>query len=81
MTQTLVTRNGQITLAKRVRERLHIREGDRVNVNVLGEIVLISKRDPRAFETHDFLPEQFSKTLHALRAFSHAGRLRRLGVL
>lgn len=81
MTQVIVTRNGQITLAKDIRERLHIREGDRVQVNVLGDGVLISKRDPHVFEKHDFLPENFSKTLHQIRTFSYSDRLKRLGIL
>lgn len=80
MAEVLVTRGGQITLTKDVREKLHIREGDVVIVNVLGNNALVSKRNPAALEKHDFLPENFAKTLKTIRKFSWSNRLQRLGI-
>ncbi len=81
MAETIVTRGGQITLAKAVREKLRISEGDTVIINTLGDTMLISKRDPSVFEKHNFLPENFSKTLEEIRKFSFENRLRRFGVI
>lgn len=81
MTEVIVTRGGQITLTRDVRERLHIKEGDTIMLNLSGESILISKKDPKAFETRNFLPDNFSKTLKDIRSFSYPNRLRRLGVL
>lgn len=80
MAEVMVTRGGQITLTKDVREKMHVREGDVVMVNILGESALVSKRDPKALEKHDFLPENFAKTLKTIRTFSWNERLRRLGI-
>lgn len=81
MTEVLVTRGGQITLTKDVRERMHIAEGDIVMLNVLGDTALVTKKNPKAFEKSNFLPESFSKTLKEMRSFSWEGRLKRLGVI
>lgn len=81
MTEVIVTRGGQITLTKDVREKLGIAEGDIMSVNVLGETAIVSKRNPRALEIHHFLPDNFSKTLHELRSFSWEKRLKRLGII
>lgn len=68
MTEVVVTRNHQVTLTKDVRDKLGIREGDRVIVNVLGDSALLTKRDPGAFrESSPFLPEDFEDTLEELR--------------
>ncbi len=81
MTEVLVTRGGQITLTKDVREKMHIVVGDIVVINVLGDAVVVTKKDPKAFEKSDFLPESFSKTLKEIRSFSWEGRLKRLGIV
>ncbi|HLC70970.1 MAG TPA: AbrB/MazE/SpoVT family DNA-binding domain-containing protein [Candidatus Nanoarchaeia archaeon] len=81
MAEVIVTRGGQITLTKDVREKMKVREGDVIIVNVLGDCAMVSKRDPKAFEKHNFLPENFSKTLHEIRSFSFEKRLKRLGVI
>jgi len=59
MAETRVTRGGQITLTKDIREKLDIREGDKVRINVIGDMAFVSKKDPSAFDKHDFLPESF----------------------
>jgi len=74
MSEVMVTRGGKITLARDIREKLHVHEGDVLIVNVLGETALVSKRDSRAFEKHDFLPENFSNTLKTMRKFSWEAR-------
>ena len=81
MTETTVTRGGQITLTKDVREKLHIKEGDTVLLNLFGETILLSKKNPKAFETHNFLPASFPKILKEMKHFSYSKRLRKLGVL
>lgn len=44
MGEVIVTRGGQITLLKEVRDRLEIKEGDLVSVNVIGDAAMISKK-------------------------------------
>lgn len=79
MPQVVVTRGAQITLTKDVRDKLGIREGDIVTVNTLGDMAIITKRDPAAWRrTADFLPENFSRTLAGLRGTSKE-RYERLG--
>ena len=79
MPQVVVTRGSQITLTREVREKLGIHEGDVVTVNTLGGMVVITKRDAGAWRrSGDFLPENFSKTLDALRRDSR-DRFKRLG--
>lgn len=80
MGEVMVTRGGQITLTKDVREKLHIREGDTIVVNTLGDMIIATKRDPEIFEKHDFLPENFEKTLKKLRS-SPEERLKRFGII
>ena len=81
MAEALVTRGGQITLTKDVREKMHIYEGDIKTINVLGDTALVTKKNSKVFEKHDFLPESFSKTLKEIRSFSWEDRLKRLGVI
>ena len=81
MAEALVTRGGQITLTKDVREKMHIHEGDVITINVLGDAALVTKKNSKVFEKHNFLPESFSKTLKEIRSFSWEDRLKRLGVI
>ena len=77
---TVVTRGNQITLTKKIREKLQIREGDSIVLNLQGEILMISKKNPEVFDkTGDFLPENFDKTLKSLRNDSRE-RFKRLGI-
>lgn len=75
-----MTRGGQITLTKDIREKLDIAEGDTLIVNTIGETALVSKKDIRVFEKHGFLPENFDKILESIRKFSLSERLRQLGI-
>ena len=79
MTEVVVTRGGQITLTRDVREKLHISEGDTIIVNTLGETILASKRNPKIFEKHSFLPENFETVLKKIRS-SPEERLKRFGI-
>jgi len=80
VTEVVVTRGCQITLAKDVREKLGIREGDIVIVNALGGVATIAKRDPKVWRTlGGFLPPDFQETLKKMRTDS-TERLRRLGI-
>ncbi len=82
MPSTIVTRGGQITLTKDVREKLGIREGDMIIVNVVGDRIVASKRDPSVFEKHHhFLPDNFPKILKEMRGGSFENRLKRLGII
>ena len=79
--ETTVTRGNQITLTKEAREKLGIREGDRVVVNVTGDIIMISKKNSSVFDNFDdFLPAGFEKTLKKMRS-DEKERLKRLGVI
>lgn len=80
MTEVVVTRGGQMTLTRDVREKLHISEGDTIIVNTIGDMIMASKRDPNVFEKHDFLPENFEKTLKKIR-LSPEERLKRFGIV
>ena len=60
MTKILVTRGGQITLTKEIRKKFGIKEGDLVNINSIGEIIIISKKNPETFNIHGFLPESLA---------------------
>ncbi|MBI4450491.1 hypothetical protein HY642_00825 [Candidatus Woesearchaeota archaeon] len=81
MAEVVMTRAGQITLTKDVREKLRISEGDVVLINVVGNQAIVTKRDPRVFDRlRSFLPQNFDALLKKLRA-APEGRLRRLGIL
>lgn len=81
MPEVTVTRNHQVTLTKDVREKLDIREGDKVSVNVLGDVALVTKRDPQAFrDAPSFLPDDFESSLSEMRGDAEE-RLRDLGLV
>ena len=78
---TIVTRGNQITLTKYIREKLHIKEGDRLTLNIQGTMLTISKRDSKVFDDfEEFLPERFESTLKKLRS-DERERLKRLGIV
>ena len=81
MLETIVTRGGQVTLAKDVREKLKIKEGDTIMINTIGETAVISKRDPSVLKKHNFLPDNFEKNLKESQTFSMEDRLKRLKII
>lgn len=81
MPQVIVTRGAQITLAKEVRDKLGIREGDVVTVNTLGNMAIITKRDPDVWrKLGRFLPDDFEDVLRETREASRE-RFERLGLV
>ncbi len=78
MTIVKVTRNSQITIPKEVREKVGIKEGDRVDVTVEGDKVVIRKIE--LDEITDFLPKDFEEIMKKMKRDSR-DRLRELGVL
>ena len=78
MTVVKVTRNSQITIPKEVREKVGIKEGDRVDVTVEGDKVVIRKIE--LDEITDFLPKDFEEIMKKMKRDSR-DRLRELGVL
>ncbi|MBI3036491.1 AbrB/MazE/SpoVT family DNA-binding domain-containing protein [Candidatus Woesearchaeota archaeon] len=78
---TVVTRGSQITLTKGIREAAGIREGDRVILNVVGNTVVVAKRDPSVFDNlKRFLPDNFEEILKKTRTDDRK-RLKRLGII
>lgn len=78
---TVVTRGSQITLTKEIRKKAGIEEGDRVILNVVGNTVTVTKRDPSVFDNiKGFLPENFDEIMKKMRTDSRE-RLKRLGVI
>lgn len=78
---TTVTRGSQITLTKEIREKAGIREGDRVMLNVVGNTIVVAKRDPSVFDrVGRFLPDNFEEILKKMRTDDRE-RLKRLGVI
>ena len=79
--ETIVTRGSQITLTKGIREKMQIKEGDRVILNIQGGVLIVSKRDSKVFDDfEDFLPERFEKTIKKIRS-DEKERLKRLGII
>ena len=78
---TIVTRGSQITLTKEIREKMHIKEGDKVILNIQGDVLMVSKKNAKVFDDFEgFLPEGFSNILKKIRA-DEKERLKRLGII
>ena len=79
--ETIVTRGNQITLTKDAREKLNIREGDRVILNIVGGTIMLAKKDSGVFESiKGFLPERFDSILRKIRS-DESERLKRFGMI
>ena len=80
MEETIVTRSSQITLTKEIREKLHIKEGDRLVLNIQGNVLMVSKKDSKVFDKiESFLPDKFEDILKKMR-FDARERLKRFGI-
>ncbi len=77
MSEVKVTRGSQITLTREVREKIGVKEGDRVILNVVDGLIMVTKKDPEVFETEGFLPEEFESSLKEMRRDS-SDRLERI---
>ncbi len=80
--RTTVTRNGQITIPKDIREKLAIREGTPLQVNLYGSAIVIAKSTPEFWKTFKggFLPKDFEEMRKEWRV-DEIGRLKKLGIL
>ncbi|MBS3105933.1 AbrB/MazE/SpoVT family DNA-binding domain-containing protein [Candidatus Woesearchaeota archaeon] len=80
MEETVVTRGSQITLTKEIREKLNIKEGDRLVLNIQGAVLVVSKKDSRVFDKiESFLPDKFEDIMKKIR-FDVKERLKRFGI-
>ncbi len=71
MATTTVTRNGQITLRKEIRDELGIREGTQLTINRKGDVIMIKKVDDNSWEElESFLPDNFDDELERDRELS-----------
>ena len=65
---TTVTRSGQITLDKRIRKAMGIEVGTPLEVNKLGEMIIITKKDKHFWRRHKpVLPADFPEILKKIR--------------
>lgn len=79
--ETIVTRAGQITLSKDIRDALGITIGTPLEVNRVGSTILIEKKDAKYWDkAGKILPEDFESTLRLLRRGADV-RLREQGML
>jgi len=80
MTTVTVTRHAQITIPKKIREALGIKEGDDVDISLEDEKIVVRKTLPRIREFSDFLPKGFDDALEKMRKDSRE-RLKALDIL
>jgi AbrB family looped-hinge helix DNA binding protein len=80
MTTVTVTRHAQITIPKKIREALGIREGDSVDMSLNNEKIIVRKTLPKIKEFRDFLPQDFDTVRAKMRKDSRE-RLKALGIL
>ena len=80
MTTSTVTRHAQITIPKKIREALGIREGDNVDISIGDEKIIVRKTLPKIKDFRDFLPQDFDTVLEKMRKDSRE-RLKTLGIL
>ncbi len=80
MTTVTVTRHAQITIPKKIREALGIREGDSVDMSLNNEKIIVRKNLPKIKEFRDFLPQDFDTVRAKMRKDSRE-RLKTLGIL
>ncbi len=80
MTTVTVTRHAQITIPKKIREILGIREGENVDISLDNEKIIVRKTLPTVKEFRDFLPQDFEMVLEKMRKDSRT-RLKALGIL
>lgn len=78
MTKVIVTRNAQITLPKKLREKLGIKEGDKVDIHLENNRIVI--QPGKTVLEEDFLPKDFNHTLKKLRKDS-TKRFTKLGII
>ncbi|MEE8402941.1 MAG: AbrB/MazE/SpoVT family DNA-binding domain-containing protein [Candidatus Hydrothermarchaeaceae archaeon] len=80
MATITVTRNTQITIPKKIREQLGIKVGDKVEIDIEDEKVVVRTIKPSFAGYQDFLPRSFDQVLEKMRKDS-TGRFKKLGVV
>ncbi|MFB6245180.1 MAG: AbrB/MazE/SpoVT family DNA-binding domain-containing protein [Candidatus Nanohaloarchaea archaeon] len=65
-----VTRGSQVTLKKEVMEKIGVKEGDIVTINVSGDQTIVTKKEPEAWDKDGFLPEDFDEIKEEVRSDS-----------
>ncbi len=75
-----ITRNYQVTIPKQIREKLGLKEGDRVEIYWEEDKIIIKKVEEDIEELRDFLPKDFDEILKKVRG-NTVDRLKRIGVL
>ncbi len=80
MVTITVTRNTQITIPKKIRERLGIKVGDKVEIDIEDEKVVVRRIKPSFARYQDFLPKGFDLVLEKVRKDS-TERFKKLGVV
>jgi len=77
---TVVTRSGQITLEMEIRKKLGIEVGTPLEINRIGEIIMIEKKSVDFWDRcGGTLPKDFEKSLKKIRTDSRK-RFKRLGL-
>jgi len=79
-----MTRNGQITIPKEIREKLGIKKGTPLQVNLAGNTILIIKSSPEYWKNFrgGFLPKDFEETYRKIRESGDIRkRFKQLGVI
>ena len=80
-TETTVTRGCQVTLTKEIREKLDIKEGDRLVMNVEGNRITMANKDSSVFDRLEpFLSDDFDVMLKKMRS-GQKERMKRLGIM
>ena len=79
---TKVTRGGQITLDIKLRRKLGIDMGTRLEINQLGSLILIEKKTKNFWDTYEggALPKNFEKVLKMMRT-DYRQRLKKVRIL
>lgn len=64
---TIVTRSGQITLDKEIREALGIDVGTPLEMNRIGDHIIIKKKDSSVWrKSSGFLPKDFAEAIKGM---------------
>lgn len=81
MDAVTVTRNAQITIPKELKEKLGIREGDKVSLRAEDNKIIIERITEDVWkDCTDFLPANFEKILEKMRKDSTV-RFKKLGII
>ncbi|MEE8168287.1 MAG: AbrB/MazE/SpoVT family DNA-binding domain-containing protein [Candidatus Hydrothermarchaeales archaeon] len=80
MVTVTVTRNTQITIPKKIREKLEIKIGDKVDIRIEDGKIVVKKIETAFSEYSGFLPKGYEEVLDRVRKDSRE-RFKRLGVI